>query len=194
MAKFQKGDRRNALNKLPICHPDRAYYAKDLCVQCYRLKYNPKYYKENKDVMIELQVEYAKNNKEKKRKAVRKYTLWQYFRLTPEEWETILKYQGGVCAISGKPPVTRALAADHDHKTGKVRGALSLNINRGLAYFSDDPVLLRKAADYLENPPASRALGKEVFGLIGKAKKKKTMIYGSPNGPIKALKKVRKKK
>ena len=192
MAQFQKGDRRNALNKLPVCHPDRKYYAKDLCAQCYRAKYKPKYYEENKDVTAEMQAEYAKQHKEQRLNTTRKYTLWTFFRLRPEEWEAVLKYQGGVCAISGKAPKTKALSRDHCHKTGLVRGALSMDMNRGLAHFNDDPVLLRKAADYLENPPAVAALGKSVYGLLGKAQRKKKMIYGSPTGPIKPSKKEKK--
>jgi hypothetical protein len=144
------------------------------------LQQKKEYAEENKEAISEQRKEYAKENRDVIRKRGRKYRLWKLFRLTPEEWETILKYQDGVCAISGKPPVTKALAADHDHKTGKIRGALTMDMNRGLAFFKDDPILLRKAADYLENPPAVAALGKEVYGLIGKAQLKKKMIYGPP--------------
>ena len=123
----------------------------------------------------------------------RKSFLWRLYRLTPEEWEQVNAYQNFVCAISGKPPVKTRLAVDHDHKTGLFRGLLSMRVNRGMAYFDDSPTLLRAAADYLENPPAVLALGKKVFGLIGKAKNKKKMVYGSENGPIKiANKRLRK--
>lgn len=59
-----------------------------------------------------------------------------------------------------------------------IRGLLSCWANKGLAYFDDDPAQLRRAADYLENPPAVTALGRQVFGLLGKARRKKVMIYG----------------
>jgi hypothetical protein len=192
---------RKVIYEHPICHPDRPHYAKGKCRQCYMIVQSPKYYRknrkaileqkkeyaeENKEAISEQRKEYARENKDVIRNRGRKYKLWKLFRLTPEEWETILKYQGGVCAISGKPPVTRALAADHDHKTGRIRGALAMDMNRGLAFFRDDPALLRKAADYLENPPAIAALGREVYGLLGKAQLKKKMVYGPP-------KKVRKK-
>lgn len=47
----------------------------------------------------------------------------------------ILKEQGGVCAISGKPIDTSAksgassMCLDHDHRTGLVRGVLSRGVN-----------------------------------------------------------------
>jgi Recombination endonuclease VII len=125
-----------------------------------------------------------------KQKATR---LWVVYRLTLEDQKKILEFQGGVCAISGKPPKKQPLSCDHDHKNGKIRGMISTRINRGLAYFNDDPALLRRAADYLENPTAPRALGREVYGLIGQARHKSKMVYGSPSGPIKAMKKVRRK-
>lgn len=190
---FKVGNKEHALGKTPACHPDRKYHAKDLCKECYEAKRSAAYYQENKEALDTQQKAWKKKNESKVKDYHRQHKLWEVFRLTPEEWDTILEYQGGVCAISGKPPVTVRLSTDHNHRSGLVRGLLSLSMNRGLGYFNDDPVLLRKAADYLENPPAIAALGREVFGVIGKAKHKKTMVYGSPNGPIKAPKKAGKK-
>jgi hypothetical protein len=42
------------------------------------------------------------------------------------------------------------LAVDHDHETGKVRKLLCHNCNRALGLMKDDPELLRKAANYIE--------------------------------------------
>lgn len=104
--------------------------------------------------------------------------LMDLYRLTPKEHEKILEYQGNVCAISKKPSTN--YGTDHDHKTGLIRGRIDWRLNRGLAYFNDDPALLRAAADYLENPPATAALGAPRYGVIGKAKHKKKMVYGPP--------------
>jgi hypothetical protein len=165
----------------PSCHPDRAYFAKDLCKMCYDKNYNKEYYNNKKEGILKAKkiLRKTKNSEEMKNNARKKH-LWKIYRITPEDWEKISKFQGDVCAISGKPKKTKNLALDHDHKTGKIRGLLSMGINRGLSMFNDDPELLRKAADYLENPPATQALGKEIFGLIGKARYKKKMVYGPP--------------
>ncbi len=65
----------------------------------------------------------------------------------------LLEYQGGGCAICGKPPPdNRRHALDHDHKEMVLRGVLCTACNMRL---SDriTPTWLRLAADYLDNPP-----------------------------------------
>ena len=42
-----------------------------------------------------------------------------------------------------------APVVDHDHKTGKVRGILCNERNRGLGYFHDNPAALLNAASYI---------------------------------------------
>ncbi len=42
---------------------------------------------------------------------------------------------------------------DHCHDTGKFRGWICSPCNVVLGLMNDDPILLRKLADYLENPP-----------------------------------------
>lgn len=58
------------------------------------------------------------------------------------------------CEICGAEPESkRAHAVDHDHQTGLIRGTLCRPCNQGLGHFRDDPNILRKAAEYLEQPP-----------------------------------------
>lgn len=80
--------------------------------------------------------------------------------ITAEEYQAILDYQGGRCAICQRATgATKRLSVDHDHKTGAVRGLLCTPCNRDvLGHLRDDPAALRRGADYLENPPADRVL------------------------------------
>lgn len=68
---------------------------------------------------------------------------------TPEQYDQLMVEQGGVCAICGQV-CRRALAADHDHETGRVRGLLCADHNTALGLFQDNPDFLRAAADYIE--------------------------------------------
>lgn len=99
------------------------------------------------------------------------------YNLLPGERQKIAAYQGGKDPITGQPLKPTA-NCDHDHKTGLIRGLLNPMTNKLLI---DNRQTLINTLKYLENPPAVAALGEQVFGLIGKAKRKKRMLYG-PNG------------
>lgn len=73
----------------------------------------------------------------------------------PETWRAIADRSSArkVCDICGNVDRDRALAVDHDHKTGALRGYLCGHCNRGLGFFRDSPTLMRKGAEYIENPP-----------------------------------------
>lgn len=43
------------------------------------------------------------------------------------------------------------LSVDHCHKTNKIRGLLCSSCNFMIGLSKDSPIILRKAADYLEN-------------------------------------------
>ncbi len=74
--------------------------------------------------------------------------------LTKEQYLVMLADQGGGCAIcgtsNGSSRNPRVLCVDHCHDTGKVRGLLCDNCNRGIGALKDDPSLVRKALLYLE--------------------------------------------
>lgn len=110
-----------------------------------------------------------------------KRRLWVLYRLTPEEYKKILEFQKGVCACCGKPPKRVSLAVDHCHTTGRVRGLLCWPCNHALGILRDKEETALRLSNYLTSPTAPLALGKETYGLIGKAKRKKKMIYGPPD-------------
>lgn len=129
--------------------------------------------------------------------------LYKFYRITPEEQTAIEEMQKGHPTLSkllekGNPDEPAMLFTDHCHTNGLIRGRLAYLINKALGVFECSykertPEILRALAYYLENPPAVSVLGPR-FGLIGRAKQKKVMIYGSPNGPLPPEKKVKRKK
>ena len=85
-----------------------------------------------------------------RRQAVRRYGI------TLLEYDRMLEKQGHVCAICSNPETKivrgreAALAVDHCHETGKVRGLLCDRCNRGLGSFDDSSERLINASNYLK--------------------------------------------
>jgi hypothetical protein len=71
--------------------------------------------------------------------------------VTDEHYRAKLAEQDGRCAICGVNKCSRgyAMAADHCHATGKPRGVLCGNCNRGLGLLGDNAEGLRRAFAYL---------------------------------------------
>jgi hypothetical protein len=99
------------------------------------------------------QREWRKNNPER----VKDYDLQRMYGISYDEYHDLLEQQNGKCSIckneehvlqKGKP---RMLAVDHCHDSGKVRGLLCTNCNKGLGHFKDNIELLEKAIYYLKN-------------------------------------------
>lgn len=61
--------------------------------------------------------------------------LKQKFGISLEVYESLLEAQNGVCAICGEADPQKALAVDHDHDTGRIRGLLCTPCNRSLGRF-----------------------------------------------------------
>ena len=86
----------------------------------------------------------------------RKTHLQRTYGITQEQYDELLEFQGGVCAICGGERRYN-LAVDHDHGTGRVRGLLCKRCNKRLLPAAlDSPDLLLAAAAYLQFPPADR--------------------------------------
>ncbi|AKU44929.1 EndoVII [Mycobacterium phage Barriga] len=105
---------------------------------------------------------------ERVRKATTKLTarekhLLELYDLSLEEYDAIKDYQGGKCAICQRATgATRALAVDHDHATGYVRGTICATDNKILGHARDSVEFFKRAIDYLENPPAFAVIGKRI--------------------------------
>jgi hypothetical protein len=72
--------------------------------------------------------------------------------LTPEDYDALVAAQNGCCAICGigKEHTRYGLVIDHCHTTGKIRGLLCDNCNRGIGLFKDNTISLKSAINYLE--------------------------------------------
>jgi hypothetical protein len=151
---------------------------------------------------------------EEKSAASERARLMLYYCLTPEQVLAIedLQRRQGLAMLMG--PSTMSTGTDHCHKTGLIRGRLDFRLNKALGLVEaltskltpsemeymgaqniDDAtaIIFDLMASYVRMKPAVTALG-PVYGLIGKAKRKKTMIYGSPDGPLPPVKKAKKVK
>jgi hypothetical protein len=74
--------------------------------------------------------------------------------LTLESFDSLLRAQGGLCAIcSTKPDGT--LCVDHCHQTGSIRGLLCSPCNRAIGHLGDSPEGLTRALSYLEKAAIS---------------------------------------
>jgi hypothetical protein len=89
----------------------------------------------------------------------RKYKWKTKYGLTPEEYSERLDAQNNLCGLCREPFVGTANNSkngldpvlDHSHSTGKLRLFVHRKCNTGLGCFNDDPELLKRAAQYLEN-------------------------------------------
>ena len=107
---------------------------------------NPERYRARQD-------EYRESGR--KRDADRKSHLKRTFGMTEADYENLLAVQGGGCAICGRLPKGRSLHIDHDHETGRVRGALCFACNVAIGHLGEDPTLATRLIDYLEQHRAS---------------------------------------
>lgn len=112
------------------------------CTECMKLAYKNKYRK-------------AEGYQEKARDG---YVRWKYG-ITWEDVLSMYKSQDGKCAIcnrdirldsGGVKNHPDIYCIDHCHETGKVRGLLCHDCNRGLGLFRDSIPNLSKAVEYLE--------------------------------------------
>ena len=102
------------------------------------------------------------------------------YNLLPGDRALIREFQNDLDPITGAPLVVNA-HLDHDHTNGLVRGLLNPLTNK---FLIDKIDILRASIAYLLNPPAVHALGGPVYGLVGKAKVKKKMLYGPDGSPL----------
>lgn len=83
--------------------------------------------------------------------SVRRSNLKKKFGITVEQYDQMMRAQLNRCAICRihQSQEKRRFAVDHDHSSGKIRGLLCINCNRGLGAFKDSDEMLAEAIEYL---------------------------------------------
>lgn len=133
------------------------------------IKASKKYYQKNKLSLIARAKKYREDKlkedplwlsrqiKLRRLKNPQKFKNWsksswvrRRFGIEREEYENILENQDSKCAICAVDISGNKKALDHCHNTGKIRAFLCKRCNCGIGFFSDNPVLLNKALDYLK--------------------------------------------
>lgn len=78
------------------------------------------------------------------------------FGISADDFDALLREQGGGCAICACVPERAAsFHLDHDHLSGTIRGILCLSCNQGVGKFRDDAALLERAAEYVRRGRAT---------------------------------------
>jgi hypothetical protein len=119
-----------------------------------------------------------------KKETARAKRLMDNYKLTVEQYDAIFVFQGGVCYACGQPePVKgRRLSVDHCWKTGLVRGLLCSRCNPVLGKIErafmryglgkvlglDIGMFLKRLSVYWADPSATKALGMQHFGYVGR--------------------------
>lgn len=91
--------------------------------------------------------------KERKAKA-HDQRVQKVYGLGPGEYEVLLAFQGGKCALCRRATgATKKLAVDHDHSTGNPRGLLCGPCNQMLGHGRDSIEFFERVLTYLAAPP-----------------------------------------
>jgi hypothetical protein len=118
------------------------------------MSFNTKeYYTKNRVKIRAYQKQYHKTHPRIQTKEEhRNNNLKYWYKITLVEYNQMLVKQNNKCAgcLTDKAELKQALAVDHDHKTGKIRGLLCTKCNRALGFCNDNPNTLLKLIEYLK--------------------------------------------
>jgi hypothetical protein len=117
-----------------------------------RLK-NKLWREKNKESYLKSASKYRNKNRNK----LKNYKLLKRYGISTEDYNLLLQNQNGKCSICGNDEIAihkiskqkQKLAVDHCHETGKVRGLLCQDCNRGIGLFHENILRLEKAINYL---------------------------------------------
>ncbi len=114
------------------------------------------YYLENNEKVRKRAKNYYWKNKHKRKpadpKKVKNRNLRRLYGISLSTYEKWFRKQDGCCAVCKRPQsdFNRALAVDHNHVTGKIRGLLCGKCNRAIGAMMDSIWILKRAVKYLK--------------------------------------------
>lgn len=84
--------------------------------------------------------------------ARRRRRLWREYKMSLDDYNTLLSLQNECCAICGtnQEKIMTKFCVDHNHEIGAVRGLLCCNCNSGIGFLKDNPDLIFNAIKYLQ--------------------------------------------
>jgi hypothetical protein len=137
---------------------DKRWYDRNQKRKCDMLK---EWRKENPDKALEQKIKYRSKKPWRRITASklaanpdfhRENYYKQEYGITLAQFKEILAEQNGKCYICEKDVTTKKTEAhlDHCHNTGKIRAILCRACNTGIGMLGDNAILLRKAAEYLD--------------------------------------------
>jgi len=105
--------------------------------------------------------QWKKKNRSKYAEMQRRHALKRLYGITPKEYEALLQYQNGCCAVCHRlaSEFKTRLAVEHRHDTGLIYGLCCINCNRAILG-RHRLEWLEGAVAYHHDPPAFHVLGK----------------------------------
>lgn len=137
------------------------------CRPCRQAQQQARYLANRDDAILQMRAWYAeKGEHHRTRRAafyksnqptIRRARLLKKHGITETELRILEDAAQGRCEICGqRPGENETLCIDHDHRTNQIRGMLCSTCNLAIGQFEDNPFLLRRAAEYLEEAAAPR--------------------------------------
>lgn len=124
-----------------------------------------KYRSENYEMLKIKKAADFQKNKQRYQDNWKKHVLRYRYGITVDQYNKILKDQGGVCKICKKVRLSaqqKRMGVDHCHETDKIRGILCDWCNMGISKFADNVELMQEAIKYLQTNGDDISIGERI--------------------------------